>query len=68
MLRRHDEQTTSGTGAEVTKNAVLASKQHKQKVSLRSEFMLPRVALIDPLLTLSIPPHLTATTGPSCMD
>eukprot|EP01119_Soliformovum_irregulare_P015025 TRINITY_DN4181_c0_g2_i1.p1 TRINITY_DN4181_c0_g2~~TRINITY_DN4181_c0_g2_i1.p1 ORF type:complete len:387 (-),score=113.12 TRINITY_DN4181_c0_g2_i1:73-1233(-) len=55
--------TTSGTGAEVTRNAVLCSKQHNQKVSLRSPYMLPNVAVIDPKLTISVPPHVTAATG-----
>jgi alcohol dehydrogenase class IV len=55
--------TTSGTGAEVTKNAVLASTQHGVKVSLRHDSMLPRLALVDPALTLSKPPALTAATG-----
>lgn len=55
--------TTAGTGAEVTSNAVLASPEHRQKVSLRSPLMLPRVALVDPALTYSMPPALTASTG-----
>lgn len=55
--------TTAGTGAEVTRNAVLASTEHKVKVSLRSLAMLPKVALIDPELTLSVPPNITASTG-----
>jgi alcohol dehydrogenase class IV len=55
--------TTAGTGSEVTRNAVLASKEHKVKVSLRSPFMLPKLALVDPMLTLSLPPDITATTG-----
>jgi alcohol dehydrogenase class IV len=55
--------TTAGTGAEVTKNAVLASSEQRVKVSLRSDSMLPRVALVDPELTLSMPPALTAATG-----
>jgi alcohol dehydrogenase class IV len=55
--------TTAGTGAEVTKNAVLASAAHGVKVSLRSDAMLPRVALVDPELTLGMPPPLTAATG-----
>jgi alcohol dehydrogenase class IV len=55
--------TTAGTGAEVTRNAVLASTRHKVKVSLRHPSMLPAVAIIDPELTWSMPPALTASTG-----
>jgi alcohol dehydrogenase class IV len=55
--------TTAGTGSEVTRNAVLSSSRHKVKVSLRSPFMLPRVALIDPALTRELPPAITAYTG-----
>jgi alcohol dehydrogenase class IV len=55
--------STAGTGSEVTRNAVLASTTHRVKVSLRSAHMLPRVAVIDPELTYSLPPATTATTG-----
>jgi alcohol dehydrogenase class IV len=55
--------TTAGTGAEVTRNAVLGSPVHRLKVSLRSPFLLPRLALVDPELTYSMPPALTAATG-----
>lgn len=55
--------TTAGTGAEVTRNAVLASPEHKVKVSLRSPLMLPTLAIIDPELTYDLPPALTASTG-----
>jgi alcohol dehydrogenase class IV len=55
--------TTAGTGAEVTRNAVLASKEHGVKVSLRSPFMLPDIAIVDPDLTHSMPPEVTASTG-----
>jgi alcohol dehydrogenase class IV len=55
--------TTAGTGAEVTRNAVLASEEHRVKVSLRSPLMLPKLAIIDPELTLSLPPAITASTG-----
>ncbi|MGA9348277.1 MAG: iron-containing alcohol dehydrogenase [Anaerolineae bacterium] len=55
--------TTAGTGAEVTYNAVLLSPEHRVKVSLRSPLMLPRLALVDPELTHSMPPEVTASTG-----
>jgi alcohol dehydrogenase class IV len=55
--------TTAGTGAEVTRNSVLASTKHRIKVSLRSPTMLPDLAVIDPELTYSMPPSLTASTG-----
>jgi alcohol dehydrogenase class IV len=55
--------TTSGTGAEVTRNSVLASPEHKVKVSLRSPYLLPTLAIVDPKLTLDLPPSMTASTG-----
>lgn len=55
--------TTAGTGAEVTANAVLASPEHGRKVSLRSAFMVPRLAIVDPCLTLGCPPSVTASSG-----
>ncbi len=55
--------TTSGTGAEVTNNAVLADVEHQVKVSMRSPLMLPNLAVIDPVLTYSMPPDITASTG-----
>lgn len=55
--------TTAGTGAEVTRNAVLASPEHKFKVSLRSPLMLAKVALVDSELTYELPPAITASTG-----
>ncbi len=55
--------TTAGTGAEVTANAVLASPAHRVKASLRSPLMIPRVALVDPELTASCPPPVTAASG-----
>jgi alcohol dehydrogenase class IV len=55
--------TTAGTGAEVTRNAVLKSTEHQVKVSLRSPTMLPTLALVDPELTASMPPAVTASTG-----
>ncbi len=55
--------TTAGTGAEVTKNAVIHSPEHRVKVSLRSPLMFPDVAVVDPALTVSMPPPITAATG-----
>ncbi|HEX3624404.1 MAG TPA: iron-containing alcohol dehydrogenase [Verrucomicrobiae bacterium] len=55
--------TTAGTGAEVTRNAVLASPEHGLKVSLRSPLMLAKIALVDPELTYDLPPAITARTG-----
>ena len=55
--------TTAGTGAEVTRNAVLLAEEERVKASLRSPLMLPAVALVDPVLTYSVPPDVTAWTG-----
>lgn len=55
--------TTAGTGSEVTRNAVILSEDHGVKVSLRSNLMLPRLVVVDPELTLSLPPDVTASTG-----
>ncbi|MGE5123198.1 MAG: iron-containing alcohol dehydrogenase [Acidobacteriaceae bacterium] len=55
--------TTSGTGAEVTRNAVIGDPAQRVKVSLRSSFLLPIIVLIDPELMLSVPPTVTAYTG-----
>jgi len=55
--------TTAGTGTEVTRNAVLASPEHHVKVSLRSPLLLAKAAIVDPELTVDLPPALTASTG-----
>ncbi len=55
--------TTAGTGSEVTRNAVLASPEHRVKASLRSASMLPRLAVVDPELTYGLPRAMTASTG-----
>lgn len=55
--------TTSGAGAEVTRNAVLGSPEHGVKASLRSPYLLPRLAIVDPELTYDLPAALTASTG-----
>ena len=55
--------TTAGTGTEVTRNAVLAVPVRQVKASLRSPFLLPRLAVVDPELTHGLPPAITARTG-----
>ena len=55
--------TTAGTGTEVTRNAVLASPEHRVKASLRSPLILAKLAVVDPELTLGLPATLTASTG-----
>lgn len=55
--------TTAGTGAEVTRNAVLGSPEHGLKASLRGPFLLPKIAIVDPELALSLPAPVTAHTG-----
>jgi alcohol dehydrogenase class IV len=55
--------TTAGTGAEATANAVLSSPEHGVKASIRGPHVLAAVALVDPLLTLSCPPAVTASSG-----
>ena len=55
--------TTAGTGTEVTRNAVLSVPEKKVKVSLRSYLIIPKYAIIDPELTYSMPPSVTASSG-----
>jgi alcohol dehydrogenase class IV len=55
--------STAGTGSEATRNSVLASPEHRVKASLRSPWMLPRLAVVDPELTLGLPRAITASTG-----
>jgi len=55
--------TTAGTGAEVTRNAVLGSPEHGVKASLRSPLLVAKAAVIDPDLTLDTPAAITASTG-----
>jgi len=55
--------TTAGTGAEVTPNAILTDTKEKLKKAVVSPHILPRVAIIDPLLHLSMPPSVTSSSG-----
>jgi alcohol dehydrogenase class IV len=55
--------TTAGTGAEVTRNAVLGSREAGVKASLRSPLMLPALAIVDPDLLVGLPPAVIATSG-----
>lgn len=55
--------TTAGTGSEVTLVAVVADTQKNTKLSFTSYKLVPHVAILDPALTTSLPPRLTATTG-----
>lgn len=55
--------TTAGTGSEVSGASVLTDTDKKMKVGILSNYLRPRVALVDPLLTVSCPPKVTADSG-----
>jgi len=55
--------TTAGTASEVTGNAVMVLPDRSNKLTVVSPFIYPQTALIDPALTASVPPHITAATG-----
>ena len=55
--------TTAGTGSEVSPFVVIWDMKLKKKISLDSKFLYPAVAVIDPILTLSLPAYYTACTG-----
>jgi alcohol dehydrogenase class IV len=55
--------TTAGTGSEVSAATVLTDTDNKMKVGILSNYLRPRVALVDPLLTVSCPPKVTADSG-----
>lgn len=55
--------TTAGSGSEVTRNAVLIDPESGRKASLRNEYWMARTAIVDPILTMSMPNTLTAYTG-----
>lgn len=55
--------TTAGTGSEVTVVAVIKDEDENRKISLASRYLMPDIAVLDPELTLTLPPRLTAATG-----
>lgn len=55
--------TTAGTGSEVTSVAVIADRERSVKLPFTSSFLLPNAAIIDPRMTLTLPPHITAATA-----
>ena len=59
--------TTAGTGSEVTLVAVISDKERGVKLPFASPFLLPNAAIVDPRMTLSLPPHLTAATAMDAM-
>ncbi|HXD78491.1 MAG TPA: iron-containing alcohol dehydrogenase [Puia sp.] len=54
---------TSGTGSEVSPNAILVDDSDNQKKGIISPYLVPDIVYVDPLLTLSVPPAVTAATG-----
>ncbi|SEL76364.1 iron-containing alcohol dehydrogenase [Acinetobacter sp. DSM 11652] len=59
--------TTSGTGSEVTMVAVVSDTANNQKIAFASKYLMPSAAILDPRMTLTLPPHLTAMTGMDAM-
>ncbi len=55
--------TTAGTGSETTITAVITDSEHQHKITINDIPLMPHYAILDPLLTVGLPPHLTATTG-----
>jgi alcohol dehydrogenase len=55
--------TTAGTGAEITNNSVITNTEKKIKQSIRSPLMIAKVAIVDPVLTVTMPPGVTASSG-----
>jgi len=59
--------TTAGTGSEVTMAAVIYDEDNKEKLAFPDKFLLPNLAVLDPEMTLSLPPKMTAATGMDAM-
>lgn len=59
--------TTSGTGSEVTMVAVISDNTTQQKIPFASKYLMPNAAILDPRMTQTLPPHLTAMTAMDAM-
>jgi len=59
--------TTAGTGSEVTSVAVISDTENGRKVGFGSHFLFPDVAILDPRMTQTLPPHITAMTAMDAM-
>ncbi len=55
--------TTAGTGSEVTQFTIITDTSRDVKMLIASPYLIPRIALVDPLLTIQMPPKITAATG-----
>lgn len=55
--------TTAGTGSEVTKWSIITDNEHKKKMAIGHEYLMPAVAVLDPGITVSMPRNITAATG-----
>ena len=55
--------TTAGTGSEATVVAVVSNSQTHEKYAINDMSLIPHYAVLDPLLTVQLPPHITSTTG-----
>lgn len=55
--------TTAGTASEVTPFAIVTDKKRNLKISIKSQHLIPYISLLDPKLTITLPPQLTAATG-----
>lgn len=55
--------STAGTGSEVTPNAIVTLPDQELKIGMVSKYLLPNLVILDPVLTLSLPKHITAATG-----
>lgn len=55
--------TTSGTGSEVNRSCIVTDPSRRMKDGIRSDHLFPRCAIVDPLLTVDLPPEVTAATG-----